>query len=199
MINIVLHDEKLLLDSLKEGDQQAFTDLYNYYSHPVYDIALTFLKSSSLSEEIVQDVFMKIWVKRSEMGMVKDFRAYIFVMARNLIFDRIKRQAHETSAKIYLDSQQFFVDDTEHLVRHHQCQQTLHEAINLLPPQQKQVYQLARVQGLSQDTIAEKMQISRLTVKTHMAKALKSIRTYIRIHLNCLSILMVPVSIFHLF
>ncbi|CAN5652054.1 RNA polymerase sigma-70 factor [soil metagenome] len=194
MINTGLHNEKEILQWLKKGDEQAFTNLYNFYRHPVYEVALRFLKSSQQAEEIVQDVFMKVWLKHNEMGLIEDFRAYVFVMARNLIFDRIKRQTHETTVKNHWQSNNFFVDDTEHLVRHHQCEQTLQDAINLLPPQQKEVYQLAKVQGLSHDSIAKKMKISRLTVKTHMAKALKSIRSYLHVHLNTFFSMLLPIS-----
>jgi RNA polymerase sigma factor (sigma-70 family) len=147
--NACFHNEKELLLRLKKGDQQAFTNLYNFYRHPVYETALRFLKSIQQAEEIVQDVFIKVWLKQDEMVLVKDFKSYVFIVAGNLIFDRLKRQTNETVAKNYWKSNQFFASDTQHLVRHHQCQKFLQDAINLLPAQQKQVYHLVKHRALS--------------------------------------------------
>jgi RNA polymerase sigma-70 factor (ECF subfamily) len=184
-----IHNESELLFQLKNGDQGAFSQLFHHYRHVVYNVAYRFLKSSVLAEEIVQDVFLKIWLKRNEMDAVKDFNAYLFIMARNFIFDRIKKISYETTAKTALKNEPFYVDDTEHLVRYHQCQQLLKEAVDLLPPQQKQVYHLAKVEGQSHEKIAEKMLLSKLTVKAHMAKALQSIRHYLDGRLNIFPLL----------
>jgi RNA polymerase sigma factor (sigma-70 family) len=92
--------------------------------------------------------------------------------------------SYEITAQNELKNNVFYIDDTEYLVRHHECQQLLQQAIALLPPQQKQVYLLAKEEGLSHEKIAEQMALSKLTVKTHMAKALQSIRRYLNAQLN---------------
>ena len=183
------YNEHELLVQLNAGNEKAFAQLFNNSRATIYSVALKFLKSPALAEEIVQDVFLKVWLKRSELPVIKDINAYLFVMARNFIFDRIKKMAYETAAQTALKEEPFYIDDTEHLVRQHQCQQLLQQAIELLPPQQKQVYHLAKDGGLSHEKIAEKMKLSKLTVKTHMAKALQSIRKYLNAHLNMLSLL----------
>jgi RNA polymerase sigma-70 factor (family 1) len=179
VIHSALHNEVHLLSRLQTGNEEAFSQIFNHYRPVVYNVAYKFLKSPVLSEEIVQDVFLKIWLKRNEMGSIKDFKSYLFIMTRNFIFDRIKKMSYETEAKSALNGETFFIDDTEYLVRHHECQQLLKEAIELLPPQQRTIYNLAKVEGLSQEAIAERMQLSKLTVKKHMAMALKAIRKYL--------------------
>jgi len=192
-----IYNEQDLLFQLQNGNEDAFAQLFNLYKDNIYTVAYKFLKSPVLAEEIVQDVFLKIWLKRNDMGAIKDFNAYLFIIARNFIFDRIKKIAYETTAKIELKGGLFYVDDTEHLVRQHECQQLLQQAIELLPPQQKQVYHLAKNDGLSHEKIAAEMNLSKLTVKTHMAKALQSIRKYLNAHLNSLPL--VPVLLKWLF
>jgi len=179
-----IHNENELLFQLQNGNEEAFSQLFTQYRATVYNVSFKFLKSSVLAEEVVQDVFLKIWLKRNEMSAIRDFKAYLFIMARNFIFDRMRKMAYETAAQAELKKAPFYIDDTEHLVRHHQCEQLLKEAVELLPPQQKQVYYLAKVEGLSHEKIAEKMQISRLTVKAHMARALHNIRRYLDGRLN---------------
>jgi RNA polymerase sigma-70 factor (family 1) len=191
-----IHSEDELLILLQNGNEEAFARLFNMYRGSIYTVACKFLKSPVLAEEIVQDVFLKIWFKRSEMGGIKDFNAYLFIMARNFIFDRIKKIAYETAAKVQLKDEPFCINDTEHLVRQHQCQQLLQQAIELLPPQQKKIYLLAKDNGMSHEKIASEMKLSKLTVKTHMSKALQNIRKYLSTHLNMLSLLTLLINYF---
>jgi len=179
-----IYNERELLEQLKTGSEDAFTRLFDNYRGTVYGVALKFLKSPVLAEEIVQDVFLKLWLKRGEMVEVKQLDAYLFIMARNFIFDRLKKMSYETAAQTSLTKPELSVDDTEYLVRQHQCEQLLQQAIELLPPQQKQVYYYAKVNGLSHEMIAEKMQLSKHTVKKHMAMALQAIKKYLDGRLN---------------
>ena len=184
MSHFDIYNEQELLEQLKTGSENAFTRLFDNYRGTVYGVALKFLKSPALAEEIVQDVFMKLWLKRGEMVAVKQLDAYLFIMARNFIFDRIKKMAYETAAQTSLTKPEPSVDDTEYLVRRHQCEQLLQQAIDQLPPQQKQVYYYAKVNGLSHEMIAEKMLLSKHTVKKHMAMALQAIKKYLDGRLN---------------
>jgi RNA polymerase sigma-70 factor (ECF subfamily) len=161
------------------GSETAFTQLFKDYSPPVYKAAYMFLHSHTLAEEVVQDVFLKLWLKRAEMDVVKRLDAYLFIMARNFIFDRIKKIAYETAGQAALPKQEPFVDDAEYLVRQHQCQALLQEAVDLLPPQQKEVYHLSRIEGLSHQVIATRLKLSPHTVKKHMTLALQAIRKHL--------------------
>lgn len=143
-----------------------------------------------MAKEVVQDVFLKLWLKRTDISSVDRFDAYLFIMARNFIFDRFKKMSYEADMHSAFGKQPYSVNDSEYLVRQHECQELLQRAISLLPPQQKQVYQLSKVEGLSHDTIAAEMHLSKLTVKTHMAKALQFIKKYLNTHLH--DLLLIP-------
>ena len=184
MKNPCSHNEQELLVQLKMGDEAAFTKLFKDYSPAVYKAAYLFLKSHTLSEEVVQDVFLKLWLKRAEMDVIRRLDAYLFIMARNFIFDRIKKLAYETAGQAALPREEPFVDDTEYLARQHQCQAFLKEAVDMLPPQQKEVYHLSRVEGLSHQVIAMRLSLSPLTVKKHMTLALQTIRKHLGNHLH---------------
>ena len=131
-----------------------------------------------------------------ELSAVQRFDAFLFVVARNLILDRLKKRAYEVTALVQQGDRLTSADDAEHLVRQHQCESLLQEIIQQLPPKQKEVYYLAREQGMSHKKIAEKMRLSPLTIKTHMAGALRSIRSYLQTHLP--HILLIPVMIWAL-
>ena len=183
------YDEYDLLRQLGAGSEYAFTRLFGHYRRTIYGGALKFLKSPVLAEEIVQDVFLKVWHKREEIALVKRLDAYLFIMARNFIFHRIKKMSYEAVAEISISKQQSSADDTEYLVRQHECQQLLQQAVDRLPAQQRQVYQFAKLDGLSHEMIADKMHLSKHTVKKHMAMALQTIRKYLESHLHCLPLL----------
>ena len=183
------YDEYDLLRQLGAGSEYAFTRLFDQYRGTIYGVALKFLKSPVLAEEIVQDVFLKVWHKREEIALVKRLDAYLFIMARNFIFHRIKKISYEAVSEISIVKQQSSADDTEYLVRQHQCQQLLQQAVDMLPAQQRQVYQFGKLEGLSHEMIAEKMHLSKHTVKKHMAMALQTIRKHLESHLHYLPLL----------
>jgi|SRR5665213_1657812 len=190
------YDEERVLQLLAQGSEYAFTQIFDYYRPIVYTTAVKFLKSPVLAEEIVQDIFLKVWLKREKMGAVQNFEGYLFLMTRNLIFDRIKKQAHEMNFQKELsknNSTAGSVNDTDHLVQDHHYQQILQQAIALLPAQQKMVYCLSKMEGLSRAQIAERMHISPLTVKTHLGKALLAIRKYLK---DYLPVLYIPLLLF---
>lgn len=187
------YNEDQLLIHLKEGSEEAFTQIFDHYQGKIYGVALQFLRSPALAEEIVQDVFLKLWLKRTELPVIRRLDDYLFIMARNLVFDRLKKASYEADALTEFAKDASNIDDAEYLVRQHQCQQLLQEIIERLPPQQRQVYQMARTGGLSHQKIAEKMQLSRLTIKSHMASALQSIRKYLNTHLP--HILLFPIVV----
>jgi RNA polymerase sigma-70 factor (ECF subfamily) len=177
---LLLKDEHELLQLLKVGSEHAFAKIFNHYKGRIYSVALKFLKSPIGAEEIVQEVFLKLWLKRTELEDIRRLDNYLFILARNLILDRIKKLSYESASKMEqfrFAGMESTIEDSDHLLRQHQCQQIIKDAVDGLPQQQKRVYIYAR------------MGISKLTVKTHMAKALQSIRHYLEIHLHYLPLL----------
>jgi len=189
------YDEKTDLDLLAQGNEYAFTRLFDHYRGRIFGVALKFLKSRVLAEEIVQEVFLKVWMKREDLAKTDNFEGYLFTMARNQVFDGIKLIAKEATTKIELARGVQQVSGTDHPLIEKQYQELLLKAVDLLPPQQKQVFNLAKIEGLSHQAIAEQLHISRLTVKTHMAKALQSIRQNLERHVTTFTLLPVILRI----
>jgi RNA polymerase sigma-70 factor (family 1) len=184
-------EERRILEQLAQGNAFAFTLLFHHYRGRVYAVALRFLKSPELAEEIVQEVFLKVWTKRQDLLNIANFEAYLFTMARNIVFDFVKDLAREAvKKKDFNDILRDGVGADQPLIEE-QYDKLLQEVVSQLPPQQKQIFRLARVEGLSHQAIAEELHISRLTVKAHMAKALRTIRQNLQHHIICL--VLVPV------
>ena len=181
-----LHDKETLLKLLSQGSEHAFTLIFDHYRGPVYGTAFNFFKTQEAAEELVQDVFLKLWLKRSELPNVQNFNAFLFTMARNAILDKLRKTANEKIAQQVLSRQQTFTSNTDHRVQDNQYQRILEQAIDNLSPQQREVFRLAKMEGYSQREIAEHLGISVLTVKVHMNKALASLREYLKAHMGTL-------------
>jgi RNA polymerase sigma-70 factor (ECF subfamily) len=191
-----LPNKDTLLNLLSQGSEYAFTQIFDHYRGPVYGTAFKFLKSQEAAEEIVQDIFLKLWTKRTEIPNVKNFDAFLFTSARNAILDKLRRTANEKIAQKTLSKQQGFTDNTDHRVQDNQYQQILEQAINNLSPQQREVFRLAKMEGHSYKEIAEDLGISVLTVKVHMNKALASLREYLKGHMGTLIFIPLLLRIF---
>lgn len=172
-----------LLAKVAAGDENAFREIFETYWDAVYGVAFTLTKSASLAEEMVQEVFLDIWLKREKLAAVEKFSSYLFIVARNHIFNVLRKKIREEAFTEHLlnyfretgdsPAEQLETRETEELF----CQ-----AIEKLPPQQRLIFGLCRKQGLSHEEIALRLQISRHTVKSHMHKALQFIQHYLLSH-----------------
>ena len=175
------YDEVTLLTAVAEGDESAFRRLFEQHWDNIYGVAVTFTKSPQIAEEMVQDVFLKIWLHREDLPLVKKFNDYLFIIARNHILSTLRKKIHEQPFTEHLlnffqetgntPEDQLLYRETEYLVQ---------KAVEQLPPQQQLIYNLSRNQGLNQEEIAARLAISKHTVKSHMNKALQSIRNYLQ-------------------
>lgn len=173
------YNEIDLLKLVAEGNRNAFTHIYNSYRNKIYSIAYELTESTGVSEEIVQDVFLKIWVKRETLNEVEHFRAYLFTITRNYVFAALKKIARRESLEVSaMEGTPLYHQDTEDQIQHNEYTRILQAAIDRLPEQQRQVYNLIKKEGLKREEAAAELQLSPETVKTHLAQAMRSIRTY---------------------
>jgi len=180
MANFPLINEETLLMQVAEGDEKAFRQLFEHYWKTIYGVAFAFTKSPQLAEELTQDIFLKIWVKKEMLLSIKKIDSYLYVIAKNHIFNELRKRIKEVEFKEYL--QNYFKEiqsNPEQQLIFQESEMLLKRAVNDLPQQQQIIYRLSREEGLSQEEIAEKLNISKHTVKSHMNKALRSIREFL--------------------
>jgi RNA polymerase sigma-70 factor (family 1) len=173
-----IKDIRNLLSRLSKNDEHAFRLIFHAFSGKVYSFSLRLTRSQETAEEMVQDVFLKIWVNRASLADIENFNGYLYTITRNLAFNTLKRMSVEEKAKTTL--QRELTDkhfDTEETVIHRDYQQLLNRAISHLPPQQRLVYSLCHQEGLRYEEVAQRLKISRLTVKTHMQQALRTLKS----------------------
>lgn len=171
-----------LLQLLSRGSEYAFAVIFDRYRRRVYNTALLFLKNSEAAEEVVQEVFLRLWQKRQELPSINYLNSFIRTIAYNLMVDQFRKTLLEKDYRKQLGLHPAIVDDTDYRVRDDESVRLLKSAIATLPQRQREVYELARLKGYSQEEIAARLSISRNTVKVHMTAALQSIRTYLASH-----------------
>ena len=169
-----------ILKSIVGGNELSFRTFFDYYWDTIYSVAFTFTKSESLSEEIVQDVFVKVWLNREQLAAVTDMEAWLFIIARNHILNVLQKKVKEETFLKNLDGYFNNINGSpEDVLFKKEAEALVHSAVTQLPKQQQMIYTLSRIAGLSQEEIATKLNISKNTVKSHMNKALNSIRIHI--------------------
>lgn len=176
-------DEKALVLLIASGDQRAFASFFDYYRNRIYTVAIALTGSEQAAEEIVQDVFVKVWVKRGELHAVEKMEAWLFVIARNMVFSYLRSEAAKIRNKYrHLEANDVLngiSQESGDEVGVKELRLLLTQAIDQLPLQRKQVYLLSKEEGLRQQVIAEQLNISPQTVKKHLQLAMRSIRAYV--------------------
>lgn len=172
-----------LLIKLRNGDQLAFAQVYNLYRHKMYTYACNLCKSTEIAEEIVQEVFIRIWQKKEQINTELNFAAYVKKITLNHVLNHLKKAARDRVLQEeifnYIDT---IRNTTEDNLLEKELLKTYDEAIELLPPQKKLIYQLSRNEEMTHEQIAEKLNISKNTVKNHMVEASKFVRSYVSKH-----------------
>jgi len=170
-------EESILMTQLANDSEAAFKALYSRYSNRIYALAVRYLKSPVLAQEIVQDVFLKLWFERKNMKVDMPVEAWLVTVAKNKLINQFKKLACEWNMqKMYHPESSNDIADGEMKLINADFEKQLNTMINRLPQMQKQVFHFAKEEGLSYNEIASRLQISPLTVKTHMARALEKIR-----------------------
>lgn len=175
-------DEHELLAKVAGGDQRAFNTLFEQNQQFIFSLAMKLTHSRSHAKEVVQDVFLKIWTKRAELGTIDNFGAYLNRVARNQSIDMLRSIAREALRKVELKEEQLELGDdaTEQALNYQETDRIIGQALDTLPPQQRKVYQLCHEQGLKYEEAARALGLSAGTVHAHMKAALANIRKYLK-------------------
>ncbi|MFD2553501.1 RNA polymerase sigma factor [Sphingobacterium tabacisoli] len=162
---------------LAAGDEQAFTSLFDFFSPKVNAFALKLTRSENLAQEVVQEVFLRIWKFRSRLLEVEQLEGYLIRTARNVAFDMLKSQAiHFLELEEWEDDKYFVDHSMEEGIHAKEGQHVLEQALAHLTPKQREVYQLCRIEGMSYQQAAEQLDISTHTVHFHMKESLRQLR-----------------------
>jgi RNA polymerase sigma-70 factor (ECF subfamily) len=175
-----LYDEQELLVQVAKGDEHAFSVLFHRYMQKVYNVAWIYTRDAGLAEDIVQDSFALLWKNRQKMPEIKDVGRYLYVIGRNRAVRVLQNlESIKRSANTFSSVQVQHSDDVSRRIPEKELEALVHQGLEFLSPQQRQVFELSRLQGLSRDEVAEQMQISKATVGVHLTLAIKKMRVFL--------------------
>lgn len=180
MPTTALPNEKELLSLVAGGSEPAYQHLFRHYWDPIYSVALMFTKSVELSQDLTQDIFAQIWVKRACLANVTNFNAYLYIVSRNHIFDRLRRKVlvHSCTPRL-AENVSDPAPRPESLLELKEMEELIFAGLSHLPPQQQQAFRLSRLQGLRHREIAERMNISQQSVKSYIVRAISNLRKHV--------------------
>lgn len=170
-------EDSKLVSALNNDDVKAFDALFRRYGKQLYSFVFGYLKLEAESEDIVQEVFIKIWNSRKQLNRELSFKAYIFKIAYHLVLDEFEDiNRRQQYYREIIDESIDFTDDLDERLNYSMLLEKVDSFINQLPQRQKEVLIKRRKEGFSIKEIASQMGISPKTVENHLTEALKTIK-----------------------
>lgn len=169
-----------LFRKMQEGDQQAFNFIFTKHYSDLVNFAMVYLKEIFEAEEIVQDVFLKLWDERDEIEIHTSLKSYLMNCVKNRCFDYIKHQrvVEKYNERIAKSQEQYTAEADKYLILS-ELQKQINSTIDLLPPTCKIIFNMSRIDGMKNREIAEELKISVKTVEANIGKALKTLRIHL--------------------
>jgi len=173
--------DKQLFKEVSEGDERAFQHLFTRYYPRMISFAGMMVKSPFAAEEIVQEVFIRLWEQREVLAEVKSPENFVFIVIRNHTFNYLRAAANEQNRReqLWEALQQRAADETITLEMQ-EADQFFEKILAKLSPQQQKIFRMSREEGFSHQQIADELQLSKDTVKKHIANSLKVFKSYLK-------------------
>lgn len=174
--------EAKCLEALGNGDHDAFNMLFMSYHSLVKRFLLGFIKEEDEVLDIAQDIFVKVWTHRKSAASIESFKAYLFRMTRNEIYNYYKLNTIRENHLEKYQQQSVWVDDLlEERILADELGLLLDIAIDNMPPQRKLIFKMSRKEGLSNEEISRQLNINKRTVENHITQALADLRKVIKV------------------
>lgn len=183
--------DKELAELMKKGNVLAFTELYHKYSPKMYTNMFRMVKDREIALEMIQVLFSRIWQQRETITYEHDFAAYLYRAGSNLVCDFYRKL--ESDRKMAAHFKSTIIEHYSHIeekIFFKESENLLQQALAELSPQQRQVYQLVKIDGFSYKETAAKLGISPYTVKEYLSKAKKLVKSYMITNMEIVTFLM---------
>lgn len=176
---------------MSENNHEAFQTLFGMYKPRLYSYAIRMLKTHEEAEELVQETFIKLWLKRDVLTTIDRPEQFIFTIIRNISIDHLRKIALDGRLRMKVwQHMNTPVNSTEETIFANESDQLVRKAFQKLSPHKQAIFKLSRYDGLNHDQIAEKLQISKNTVKNQLVSSLRFMREYLARHFTTIIVLL---------
>ncbi|WP_316837842.1 RNA polymerase sigma-70 factor [Pedobacter nutrimenti] len=171
---------KALLLQFRQGDEPAFNALYSTYAKVLYRKINSIVKDDDVAEELLQDLFLKIWDKRRLINIDQSFVAFLYTVAQNLVYDYLRKVSRDKrlQASLLINAVDYYMQTEEALIGK-ETAAIIQQAINKLSESRKKVFILCKIEGKTYQQAADELGISIATVNSHMVKSISFIKEYL--------------------
>jgi RNA polymerase sigma-70 factor (family 1) len=191
-----IHNEHELLRQISQGDRIVFRQLYTSYFAYVQRYISLFEPAGHSLDELTQDVFIRIWEKRSHLERVESFKSYLFLVTRNVVFNYLRGLKVQQKVKELNEAAGSDRNEVEDQLLFKQYYRIALEAMDKLPPGRRKVLKMSIDDGLTLDEIANELKITRAGVKKQLYAATAFVRQYLQEHGELTALLFVFLSLF---
>lgn len=193
------NEERHLLEQLRAGNHDAFVEIYHRYKLRLAGNFLRILKSPELAEELLQELFVRLWMRREQVDPEQSIKSYLFRIGENLIRDTFRKAAKDRVMQQHLLAaiSETYSHVEESLISS-ETRTALHRAIDLLPPKRREVFILCKMESRSYEEVSKLLNISPGTVNDHIRKANSFLRQYLTTHAELGVLLVSSAMLYHI-
>lgn len=164
---------------MRDGDHMAFEKIYHLYKDRLIASCLRLLKSPELTEELLQELFLKLWAQRAKIDIEQSLNAYLYKVAHNMVYDMFRKITRDNRLREhFLTNALESYEHIESYIYRKENEAELLKAINLLPPQQQKIFKLCKIEEKSYKEISALLKITEGTINNHMTRANQFLRNY---------------------
>lgn len=171
--------EKQYVAGLVKGSYKDFTSLYEIYSPRLYAFVFDLVRSRTITKDIVQETFIKIWVIREQVDVTLSFKSFLFTIARNLVLNEFRRQMNNPVFADYIactNGEDLAENTIEQQMDFDEFNRRLQEAKLKLTSRQREIFEMNKEQGLSPVEIAHKISITEQSVRNQLSASLQILK-----------------------
>lgn len=176
---MIIKTEKHLLELLKKDSYKAYTHLYNKWAPLLHRFVFSLVKSRSMTEDIVQETFVKVWDNRKNIEPEKSFKSYLFTISYHMVLREFRYQVNHPQMEDYIaftNNIEYSESPDTHKIDFDYFISELDKAKLLLSPRQREIFELSKEENLSVKEIVDKLQITEQVVRNQLSASLKIIR-----------------------
>jgi RNA polymerase sigma-70 factor (ECF subfamily) len=170
------NSDRQLVSRLKLGDKKAFEEIFRKYREKIYYFAIRYYNSAEDAENVVQDVFIKLWDERENVKEELSLNNYIYTIAKNHLFNIQRKKINEKAYRSYIVEHLIQTPNLENEMIYADLKESIDKIIDELPAQRKKVFVMGNLEGLSNKEVASALNLSVRTIEVHKSLALQALK-----------------------